>query len=114
MTKRKTKTKPKTKTTIKTKAKKSVKLSKQDVMRALRHAIDPETGVDVVTMKMIKAVAIDAAGNVKIKFQPTTPFCPMISYLVEQIEKAAKKARGANRINVEVVAGSSSVCHGGF
>ena len=106
----------KTKTKTKTKKFKSskVKLDKQIVMKALKHAIDPETGVDVVTMKMIKAVAIDAAGNVKIKFQPTTPFCPMISYLVEQIEQAAKKIKGIGKIEVEVVAGSGSVCHGGF
>ena len=107
MAKTKTKIKPKTKT-------KKSKLSKQSVMKALKHAIDPETGIDVVTMKMIKAVAIDSAGNVKIKFQPTTPFCPMISYLVEQIEQAAKKIKCVGKIEVEVVAGSSSVCHGGF
>jgi metal-sulfur cluster biosynthetic enzyme len=74
---------------------------KEKIMNALRKVIDPETGIDVVRMGMIKSVAV-RAGNVKIKFRPTTPFCPMIGYLTENMEKAAK-LKGIKKVEVEVV-----------
>jgi len=75
---------------------------KEKIMAALKKTIDPETGIDVVTMKMIKSV-VEKNGNVKIKFKPTTPFCPMIGYLTEQIEQAAKSVKGIKKVEVEVV-----------
>jgi len=77
-------------------------MNKQEIMKALKKAIDPETGVDVVTMGMIKNVEIKKS-SVKIKFQPTTPFCPMIGYLVEIIEKAAKEVKTVKKVEVEVI-----------
>jgi len=75
----------------------------EKVIKALKKVIDPETGIDVVTMKMIKSAKTDSKGNLKIKFQPTTPFCPMIGYLTEQIEQAAKSVTGIKKVEVEVV-----------
>jgi len=76
---------------------------KEKIMKALGKAIDPETGIDVVSMGMIKKVE-EKDGNVKIKFTPTTPFCPMIGYLVQQIEQAAKTVKGVKKVEVEVTA----------
>jgi metal-sulfur cluster biosynthetic enzyme len=77
--------------------------SEKEIMKALKKVIDPETGIDVVTMKMIKSAKADAKGNTKIKFKPTTPFCPMIGYLTEQMEQAAKSVNGIKKVEVEVV-----------
>lgn len=74
---------------------------KEKIMKALEKVIDPETGIDVVSMRMIKSVEVKA-GNVKIKFRPTTPFCPMIGYLVENMEKAAK-IKGIKKVDIAVV-----------
>ncbi|MEM7818948.1 MAG: metal-sulfur cluster assembly factor [Candidatus Aenigmatarchaeota archaeon] len=75
---------------------------KEKVLAALRKAIDPETGIDVVSMGMIKGIEVKGK-NVKIKFKPTTPFCPMISYLTEEIKQKAKKVKGIGKVEVEVV-----------
>lgn len=71
-------------------------------MKALEKTIDPETGVDVVKMGMIKEVEVKN-GNAKIKFTPTTPFCPMIGYLTEQIKQAVETVKGIKKVEVEVV-----------
>ena len=71
-------------------------------MKALEKAIDPETGVDVVKMGMIKKIEVKGK-NVKIKFSPTTPFCPMIGYLTEQIKQAAETVKEIENVEVEVV-----------
>lgn len=76
-------------------------VAKKEIMDELKKVIDPETGVDVVTMKMIKSLEIKE-GNVKIKFVPTSPFCPMLNYLVEQIEKTAKTVKGVKEVKVDV------------
>jgi len=75
--------------------------NKKTIMKALEKAIDPETQVDVVRMGMIKGVEIKGE-NVKIKFTPTTPFCPMIGYLVNEIKQAAKTVKGIKKVEVEV------------
>jgi len=77
--------------------------SEKEIMKALKKVIDPETGIDVVTMKMIKSAKTGAKGNLKIKFKPTTPFCPMIGYLSEQMEQVAKSVKGIKKVEVEVV-----------
>ncbi len=74
---------------------------KEKVMKALQKAIDPETGIDVVTMGMIKSVQ-EKDGSVTIKFTPTSPFCPMVSYLTEEMKKAAKTVKGVKKVEVEV------------
>ncbi len=72
-------------------------------MKALKEkAIDPETGIDVVRMGMIKKVEVDKDKNVKIKFTPTTPFCPMIGYLTQQIEQAVKTVKEVKKVKVDV------------
>ena len=74
---------------------------KDKIMKALEGVIDPETGIDVVKMGMIKFVEVKE-GNAKIKFTPTTPFCPMIGYLTDQIKQAAKSVKGIKEVEVEV------------
>ena len=74
---------------------------KDKIMKALEKVIDPETGINVVKMGMIKSIQING-GNAKIKFTPTTPLCPMIGYLVDQIKQAAKSVKGIKKVDVEV------------
>ena len=74
---------------------------KEKIMKALEKVIDPETGIDVVSMGLIKSVTVKS-GNAKIKFKPTVPFCPLIGYLTESIKKAAK-VKGIKKVEVEVV-----------
>lgn len=58
------------------------------VRKALRKVIDPEVEMDVVTMGMIRQVEIDDEGKVEVKMVLTAPFCPLASYLVEQVRQA--------------------------
>ena len=74
---------------------------KDKIMKALEKVIDPETGINVVKMGMIKSIQING-GNAKIKFTPTTPLCPMIGYLVDQINQAAESVKGIKKVDVEV------------
>lgn len=78
------------------------KASKIDIMPALRKVIDPETGIDIVSMNMIKNAKVKD-GIATVKMKPTSPFCPMVGYLVENIEKELKKIKGIKSCKVEIV-----------
>ena len=76
-------------------------VSKKEVLSALRNVIDPEIGIDVVSMKMIKDIKIDD-GNVKVIFVPTTPFCPLINSIVLMIKEEVEKLKGVKNCEIEI------------
>jgi metal-sulfur cluster biosynthetic enzyme len=77
-------------------------VTKQEVMKALDKFADPEIGISVVKMGLIKSVAVKG-GAVKIKMTLTTPFCPMANYLVEGVRSQAKSLKGVKNVDVELV-----------
>ena len=51
--------------------------SKEEVLEVLSAIKDPDLGRDVVSLGMIKDLAIDHAGQVSFTFELTTPACPV-------------------------------------
>jgi ATP-binding protein involved in chromosome partitioning len=49
----------------------------EDVLRVLSEIVDPDLGKDVVSLGMIKDLAISADGRVAFTFELTTPACPV-------------------------------------
>jgi len=78
-------------------------LTEQTVREALRKVIDPEIGMDVVTLGMIRQVEIDEAGKVEVKMVLTAPFCPLASYLVEQVRQATAQVPGVQEAEVTLL-----------
>lgn len=71
-----------------------------DIRAALREVIDPEIGVNIVDLGLIREVALNGRG-VEVRMVLTSPACPLAGYLVEQVRR---KVRGVtNGIPVEVV-----------
>ena len=75
-------------------------VTEQTVREALRKVIDPEMGMDVVAMGMIRQVEIDEEGRAEVKLVLTTPFCPLASYLVEQVRQATAQVPGIQEAKV--------------
>ena len=77
---------------------------------ALRQAInarlstvkDPETGVDVVRMRLIEDLIVDEDGNVRYTFRPSSPLCPIAVFLVMNIKTAIAQVSGVNQQNITV------------
>lgn len=77
-------------------------ITKKQVMKALKGVIDPEIGVSLVEMNLIKDVLIEG-DKVKIKMTLTTPGCPLASYLVNEVKKKAENLAGVAQAQVELV-----------
>jgi metal-sulfur cluster biosynthetic enzyme len=67
----------------------------EEVMEALREVIDPEIGLNVVELGLIRNLEIDEDGSPHIVMIMTTPFCPYAPQLIEQVRVKAAQASGA-------------------
>src|ERR1035437_3661936 len=55
------------------------------VLDALRSVVDPELGMDVVELALIRQIIIGTEAS-EIKMVLTTPFCPYAGSMVQQIK----------------------------
>ena len=59
------------------------------ILDALRAVVDPELGMDVVELALIRQIIIGAESS-EIKMVLTTPFCPYAGSMVQQIKDQAE------------------------
>jgi metal-sulfur cluster biosynthetic enzyme len=75
---------------------------RQAILTRLSTVIDPETGVDVVRMRLIEELKIDDAGHISFTFRPSSPLCPIAVFLVMNIKAAVAEVSGVSRQTVQV------------
>lgn len=59
------------------------------ILDALRAVVDPELGMDVVDLALIRQIII-GSGSSEIKMVLTTPFCPYAGSMIQQIKDQAE------------------------
>jgi metal-sulfur cluster biosynthetic enzyme len=75
----------------------------QDVTEALRGVVDPETGVDVIRMRLVEELSADAqTGRVRCTFRPSSPFCPLAVHLALSIRQAIAAVPGVESVSLQV------------
>jgi metal-sulfur cluster biosynthetic enzyme len=72
------------------------------ILDQLRSVIDPETGVDVVHMKLVRELMVDSTGRVSYIFRPSSPLCPIAVPLALGIIEAVKSVPGVTGQSVTV------------
>jgi metal-sulfur cluster biosynthetic enzyme len=75
---------------------------RQAILTRLSTVIDPETGVDVVRMRLIEELKVDDAGHVSYTFRPSSPLCPIAVFLVMSIKAAVAEVPGVSQQAVTV------------
>jgi metal-sulfur cluster biosynthetic enzyme len=81
----------------------SAETLRQAILERLSKVIDPETGVDVVRMRLIEDLEVDNSGFVSYKFRPSSPLCPIAAPLSLEIQKAMAEVEGVSGQECEVV-----------
>jgi len=69
----------------------------------LREVIDPELGVNIVDLGLLRGVAVAASGAVRVVTTLTTPACPLGPYITEQITDLLSQVTTITDVEVEVV-----------
>lgn len=71
------------------------------LIHRLRRIIDPELGTDLVDLGLLETLKTDTAGNLRVVFKLTTPFCPYINQLAKATLDTLVATPGLNRITVK-------------
>jgi len=74
------------------------------VLEVLSTIQDPDLGRDVVSLGMIKELAIDQAGRVSFTFELTTPACPVRDRFKSQAQDAISGIPGVTAVDVRMTA----------
>ncbi len=82
-----------------------LELTREDEVRdALRTVIDPEVGIDVVDLGLIREIHVDPrTGAATVDLVLTTKGCPLVDYLSEQVRRRAASLPGITGVEVRVL-----------
>jgi metal-sulfur cluster biosynthetic enzyme len=64
------------------------------IIEALSAVIDPETGADVMRMRLIEDLKVEEIGCVRYTFRPSSPLCPLAVPLALEIRRAVRAVPG--------------------
>jgi len=74
-------------------------ITKERVLEALKEVIDPEIGISLVELNMIREVNIDDK-KVEVKIVLTASFCPLAGQLVNEVKKKTKELAEGRDVEV--------------
>ena len=63
------------------------------ILDALRSVVDPEIGMNVVELALIRQVILGPQ-ETEVRMILTTPFCPYAGSMIQQVKEAAEEAEG--------------------
>ena len=70
------------------------------MLEQLRSVLDPELHKDIVTLNMVKSVAVEGS-RVRVHVELTTPACPLKDQIQRDVERAVRRLPGVERVELE-------------
>lgn len=67
----------------------------------LNKIIDPELGLGLIDAGIVRKIDIEG-GKVKVEIMPTAPFCPLVTFFVEEIKRRLKNLEGVEEVEVKL------------
>lgn len=81
----------------------AVAVTEAQIREVLQEVIDPEVGISVVELGLIKDVVVNGNG-VTIYMVITSSACPLVDYLMEQVHRKASSVAGGVPVEVTLLA----------
>jgi metal-sulfur cluster biosynthetic enzyme len=75
----------------------------ESVIGLLYEVIDPEIGINIVDLGLLRDVELEADGVVRIKMTLTTPACPLGPYIIDEIHQILEQVTTITDVDVEVI-----------
>ena len=74
----------------------------QKIEKSLARVVDPEMGMDVMRMRLVRDLKVDQHGNVELTFRPSSVLCPLGFQLGINIKEAVLDVPGVKSVQVHV------------
>ncbi len=78
-------------------------VDKNTVIEKLKEVYDPEIPFNIVDLGFVRDVEVDESGNVTVKMVLTSPFCPMMRYIIGNVRSKIQEIEGVRKINVVIL-----------
>jgi len=75
----------------------------QKIREALKNIYDPEIPMNIIDLGLIYGMDWGDAGDLTIRMTMTSPGCPAVESLTQEVATTARNASGVDRVQVEVV-----------
>ncbi|MFI5230582.1 MAG: metal-sulfur cluster assembly factor [Gemmatimonadales bacterium] len=72
------------------------------IWTALATVLDPELGLDIVTLGLVYGVEVDGSGA-RVTYTLTTPGCPMERAITDGVRRAISAVEGIDRVDTHIV-----------
>ena len=72
------------------------------IKESLTQVIDPEMGMDVMRMKLVRDLKLGQGGDVELTFRPSSVLCPLGFQLGINIKEAVLDVPGVKSVRVNV------------
>ncbi|MGD1996281.1 MAG: serine O-acetyltransferase [Anaerolineae bacterium] len=76
-----------------------IRIEEADILKALEGVIDPETGLNVIDLGLIREIARNGRGT-EVHVVLTSPTYPLAGYLIEQIRRRVRRVTGGEPVEV--------------
>jgi FeS assembly SUF system protein len=73
-----------------------------EIVKVLKNIYDPELPVNIYDLGLIYEINVDDDNNVRILMTLTTPNCPIIDQLLEEIEQKVKAIYGVKSFTLKL------------
>ena len=74
----------------------------EKIEESLYQVKDPETGMDVMRMRLVRDLRVGQNGNVELTFRPSSVLCPLGFQLGVNIKEAVLDVPGVKSVRVNV------------
>lgn len=78
-------------------------MERKSIVEALREVLDPELGIDIVTLGLIYGIKFDSEGNVEIDMTLTFPGCPLAQLLVNDAKSKIEAVPGVKSAKINLL-----------
>ena len=74
----------------------------EEIREALRDVLDPEVGIDIIDLGLIKDIIV-RDDSAEIDMVLTTHACPLVDHLTEQVKRRVEGLNGINHVEVKIL-----------
>ena len=75
----------------------------EEIREALQDVLDPEVGINIVDLGLIKDIILLDDDTVKVDMVLTSQVCPLVSHLTEQVRRRVGELNGIRQVEVKVL-----------